>query len=456
MLDIKTLVLVIAETYLVQALALLYMSKYISMYRSIRLWAFGSILLFLGFVSLYLCSFNFYENELILLTNAFQVGGILLFQIGTKRMLNIPVKINYAIWFAIIYLVLTAFFTYVISTMNVRIVLFSIAICILTFRIADVLVKNYTQPNKLSSRILAGAFYGIALIFALRALATILYPFKSDNFFQGNFIQDFTFLIGSGLGLFLTLGIIVLKNQTLNNELMERSKELLKSNSEKDKLISILAHDLRGPINTLAGFTDILVDPNNNLQSDKVREIQLSMQRTTHSTSILIDNLLDWSRIQQNIHPFSPQTLIYQDFMSEVMGILLASAENKNIHIHDNIPSSTELIGDRRMVQSIFRNLIANAIKFTPKNGEITLSTEVTANGKTIFCVQDNGIGMQDELLVSLFDRKSNNNRIGTNGESSTGLGLILCMDFVEKHGGRIWATSKTDEGSTFHFTLQH
>jgi signal transduction histidine kinase len=456
MLDIKSLVLVIAETYLVQALILFLMAKYINMYRSIRFWAFGSMLLCFGFICLFLRSYGRFENELVLLTNAFQVGGILLFYVGTKRMMNISVKNNYAIWFSITYLSLTVLFTYIVENMDIRIILFSVAICILTFRIANILMKHSTKANKQTAKLLAGVFYGITAIMALRVLATICFPFNCNNFFQGNFINDFTFLIGSGLGFFWAIGIIVLKNQTLNTELLERSNELLKSNSDKDKLLSILAHDLRGPINTLSSFTDILVDPTNNIQADKLRAIQLSMQRTAHSASILIDNLLDWSRIQQNIHPFFPQTLVYNDFMSEVMSILLSSAESKNIQIIDNILPSTELIGDRRMVQSIFRNVLANAIKFTPKNGEITLSTEITANGKTVFCVQDTGIGMDDELLASLFDRKSNNNRIGTNGESSTGLGLILCMDFVEKHGGRLWATSKTGQGSTFHFTLQH
>lgn len=136
------------------------------------------------------------------------------------------------------------------------------------------------------------------------------------------------------------------------------------------------------------------------------------------------------------------------------MPVLQAQAEYKHITITDKIPAERPLNSDPKMTQSIFKNLVANAIKFTPTNGNILLQTN-TENGKTAFSISDNGIGMNEELLENLFNLGPKGRRSGTNGETSTGLGLMICKEFVEKHGGRIWVESEVGKGSTFSFCLE-
>jgi len=179
-----------------------------------------------------------------------------------------------------------------------------------------------------------------------------------------------------------------------------------------------------------------------------------SLNKSARSTNELLENLLEWAGLQRGIKSFSPEPIRFSDLLKPFLPYLSNTANNKNISLINDIPDDTLLFVDTHMAHTILRNLIINAIKFTREGGNIRLYIEKSEDGQDIFCVKDNGIGIDKVNQYMLFQIGYKNNRQGTNGESSSGLGLLLCKEFVEKHKGRIWVESEVGVGSTFSFTL--
>lgn len=226
-----------------------------------------------------------------------------------------------------------------------------------------------------------------------------------------------------------------------------------KANATKNKFLSIIAHDLRSPFTYLLGFADLMNEnfKENNLTGQK--EIFEHIDNGIKNLYKLLDNLLLWARIQQDGISFNPTETLLLPAAKETIEPLLQAARNKSIQIVSNIPEDIVVFADKSMLSTIIRNLISNAIKFTPQLGSITL----TASRKDMYAeisIADSGVGIPPELLVSLFTTNEKISTKGTDGESGSGLGLLLCKEFVEMHKGKIWAESVAGNGSTFCFTI--
>jgi len=235
-------------------------------------------------------------------------------------------------------------------------------------------------------------------------------------------------------------------------QLEEDEKKLKELNATKDKFFSIIAHDLKNPFNVLIGISDLL-RTNSDIKDSKDFEILLEgMFQTATSGYNLLENLLEWSRTQTGNLQFDPKPFSISKVLSANEILFKEAAKSKNITIH--WPSSHEMVvADFNMVNFIFRNLLNNAIKFSYEGNAIDIS--VSANGKMVECkISDNGMGMDDATLQKLFKIEYSVQKEGTAKEKGTGLGLILCKEFVEKNGGKIWVSSKPAEGSTFSFSL--
>jgi PAS domain S-box-containing protein len=237
-------------------------------------------------------------------------------------------------------------------------------------------------------------------------------------------------------------------------ELELKNEQLLKLNTEKDKFFSIIAHDLRSPFNTFLGFTRMMVDELPTLTLDEIQKIALSMNISAINLYGLLENLLDWARIQRGITSFAPESFLLMPKMAESMQTVLESVMKKQIQIIYEIPDNLEVYADGNMLGSTIRNLASNAVKFTPQGGKVTITAKQLPGNAVEISISDTGIGMNKRMIDNLFSLDEQTNRKGTEGEPSTGLGLIICKDFVEKHGGKIWAESEKAKGSTFHFTL--
>jgi signal transduction histidine kinase len=233
-----------------------------------------------------------------------------------------------------------------------------------------------------------------------------------------------------------------------------KNDELLKLNLEKDKFFSIIAHDLRGPISGFLGLTQIMAEDSPNLTMKQVQDFAVNMNRSATSLYRLLNNLLEWSQIQKGLVPFTPVEIKLHSFVDESIFMVKETASAKEIEIKLNIPDDITVIADLNILQTVIRNLVANAVKFTPRNGKIDLSAK-TLNDKSIeICVKDSGIGINPSMVDKLFKLDGQTNRKGTEGEPSSGLGLLLCKEFIEKHCGEIRVVSEEGIGSSFFFTL--
>jgi ligand-binding sensor domain-containing protein/signal transduction histidine kinase len=245
-------------------------------------------------------------------------------------------------------------------------------------------------------------------------------------------------------------------NKHLSVEVEERKKTeilLRKVNASKDKLYSIIAHDLKSPFNTLIGFSDLLVEEWNTFTDDKRFEMIKMMQSTSNSTFDLLVNLLEWSRYQIGNYKFEPIRFDFNKLAIETYSQLKGQASLKNITINMNIGKETFLFADYNMTSTIFRNIFSNAIKYSFRNGKIN----ITANERDgIFscCIHDNGIGINNKNYKNIFKTDSNFSSKGTDGEAGTGLGLVLCKEFIEKNKGKLSVETEENKGSKFCFTL--
>jgi len=252
--------------------------------------------------------------------------------------------------------------------------------------------------------------------------------------------------------LFVIHDISVLKQK--ENEIASKNHQLELVNAEKDKFFSIIAHDLRGPFSSIIGLAEVLSDSTSDLPKEKMNMLAHSLHRTATSTYNLLDNLLEWSRIQRGVKAYFPQPVTIEKVINHTIDGLKNAADNKQITFNVEFPFDVTITADSQMLQTIIRNLVLNAIKFTPQGGTVLLSAKQNSEGKIHFTVADTGIGMSPEICSSLFSFDTKNNRVGTNGEPSSGLGLCLCKEFVEEHGGKLCVESEEGKGSTFWFEI--
>ncbi|MEI6091387.1 MAG: ATP-binding protein [bacterium] len=247
---------------------------------------------------------------------------------------------------------------------------------------------------------------------------------------------------------------VITERKKAELEISLKNQELSKLNSEKDKLFSIIAHDLRSPFNIFLGLTQIMTEQLPTLTLPEIQKISFGMRDSAINLFKLLENLLDWSRIDQNLIPFEPKINKLQKTINESLEIILGQAENKSIKLELNIPDNIQVFADSNMLQTVFRNLLFNSIKFTKRGGCISLSAKNIGDEMIEISIKDFGIGMNPELMENLFRIDIRTNRKGTEGEPSTGLGLLICKEFIERHGGNLWVESEEGVGSTFYFTL--
>ncbi len=233
-------------------------------------------------------------------------------------------------------------------------------------------------------------------------------------------------------------------------EIKRRSIELEQLNQVKDKFFSIISHDLRSPMNALSGTLDLL--EKNHITPEEFSNLTKTLRVQFNHTRTLINNLLDWTLLQMEKLSIQPEKVYLRPKVEESFEAL-RGLYPKNIHMENNIPESVAGFGDPNIMTLVLRNLILNSLKFTESGG--TISVKAAENGKDItVSVTDNGMGIKPEAQELLFEKTSSYSTRGTANEKGTGLGLILCKEFVEKNGGRIWLESEWGKGSTFYFTV--
>ncbi|GIZ07787.1 sensor histidine kinase KdpD [Flavobacterium sp. UMI-01] len=286
------------------------------------------------------------------------------------------------------------------------------------------------------------------IILLLALVFRIVYPlFKtSTSLYSVDATQKIIFLIVFVMMTISGVGYLLLLQE-------EKEIQIKKLLDDKDRFFSIIAHDLRGPFNGIIGLSELLLENDHELDTKETNEFIQMIHQSSKNAFSLLDNLLTWARSQTGNLEFRPQKIEVSTIIDKTIHLLTNIAKNKNITIQSEIAPHQYVIADKDMLETVFRNLISNAVKFTENNGTIVLSMK-KENDQIIFSVQDNGIGIAPEKITKLFAINQRNNSLGTNNETGTGLGLMLCKDFVEKHGGKIWVQSQVGEGSTFMFSI--
>ena len=237
-------------------------------------------------------------------------------------------------------------------------------------------------------------------------------------------------------------------------EVQLKNEELISFNAEKDKFFSIIAHDLRGPFSGFLGLTQIMAEDLPNLTMAQVQDFAVSMSKSATNLYQLLENLLEWSQIQKGSIPFNPAAIQLRSIVDEVLALGLETAKSKEIEISCDIPEGISVFADSHILQTVIRNLTSNAVKFTHKGGKVILSAKATNDKSIEISIKDSGIGLSQKMIENLFRLDVQTGRKGTEGEPSTGLGLLLCKEFVEKHGGTIWVESEVGKGSVFYFII--
>lgn len=239
----------------------------------------------------------------------------------------------------------------------------------------------------------------------------------------------------------------------LNEKLRQSEMQLEEINKNKDRFFSIISHDLRSPFNSLLGLTKLILEDFDGFSREEIKDSLYNLHQVSEGLFNLIEDLLDWSRIQFNRIEFEPKIFNLYEVVSSVVNALRSVAKDKNITVVNLVPKNCTINADAHMIKTIIRNLVNNAIKFTPKYGLIKISSGFDIDD-LIVSVEDTGIGMSKQIVTNLFKLDSKVTSSGTEGETGTGLGLLISKEFVEKHNGKIWAKSEREKGSTFFFRI--
>jgi PAS domain S-box-containing protein len=236
-------------------------------------------------------------------------------------------------------------------------------------------------------------------------------------------------------------------------DLIESQRQLKELNATKDRFLSIIGHDLKNPVSNILGLTEIIQDQ---LKSQNYSEMETytgMLHESAGKTFDLLSNLLTWARSQTGSIQYRPEDLDLEKLVGKVIDLMGHAAIGKSISLENRIPRGSRLHADPCMIELIIRNLVSNAIKFTHENGSVIIECEERGDVVTVY-VKDTGIGIPEEEAANLFLSDPHSTRQGTHKETGTGLGLVLCKEFVERHGGRIHVQSRPDEGSCFHFDI--
>jgi PAS domain S-box-containing protein len=253
-----------------------------------------------------------------------------------------------------------------------------------------------------------------------------------------------------------TRGIIIdlTEQKRYEDQLHKNAEDLKALNDSKDKFFSIIAHDLRSPFTSFLGFTEILDEEFGSLPSNELQTIISSMRKSASNLYQLLENLLEWTLLHREITKFEPKRILLLPLVNTCVDLSINMAKQKDIDIRIDVPETLRIVADIHMLQAILRNLISNAVKFTNRGGYIHISASHTEEHFTLLAVKDSGVGITPDMLPKLFRIDANHKTRGTEGELSTGLGLVLCKEFVERHEGKIWVESEPGKGSSFYFTL--
>ncbi len=273
-------------------------------------------------------------------------------------------------------------------------------------------------------------------------------------------VDVLTDTLSSELALLKIEQIIVLKKQLSHKEeelatTAARESHFRRTSQMKDKLFSIISHDIKGPLNTLNAMLDVIVKHPDAFSQEELQLYSHDIKNSLNGVRFLLENLMHWSLSQMNMMEYKVDTIDLEYLIHQNIKLFVPGAKVKDIDLVTELMPVPGVEGDVNMIDFILRNLISNALKFTERGGEVKISTSIDDNDeKIIVSVEDNGLGIDEKEISTLFYREHHSTTFGTANEKGNGLGLGLCKEFIERNKGEISVESKLGEGSKFSFTL--
>jgi signal transduction histidine kinase len=234
----------------------------------------------------------------------------------------------------------------------------------------------------------------------------------------------------------------------LNLQLVESQEELKRINASKDKFFSIIAHDLKNPLHAVMGFSEFLTLSVDTMGREDIEEIAQTIHKSANNVYQLMENLLEWARIQTGRMPFLPEPIPVLKLADDTVELLMGNAIHKGIILSTHVHHDLHIVADANMMSSVLQNLVTNALKFTHEGGQVSITAEENDEGVRV-SVSDTGVGMPPEVQEKLFRIDTHHSTAGTAQEEGTGLGLILCRELVEKNEGKIWVESEMGVGTS-------
>jgi len=358
-----------------------------------------------------------------------------------------------AILIIIIFILVQVFFTFFNESVLTRTISSGVVLSGISIYIGILILQNKPSTNTSTYYLASVSFFTFSFIFLLRIVQWLIIP-EVRGLFNPDFINNLQFVSSLIIDIVWTTMFFVLHNQRINNQRQESEGSLRELNAGKDRFLSILAHDLKNIFNSIYNLSELLLLKFETISKKELEHHIKVMFDTTSRAYFLFEDLLFWSA--SNLGKLTPniQKIAFKDLYNRVIEKLSIKSNQKNIMvtlIEKN--ESVEIYTDPNMMQAILRNLLSNALKYTNQNGKVEVIIE-QADNYAIISISDNGTGISKSDQVKLWDSLPGYSTTGTANEQGTGFGLILCKEFVEKLGGRIWVESELKIGSTFRFTI--
>jgi signal transduction histidine kinase/ligand-binding sensor domain-containing protein len=312
---------------------------------------------------------------------------------------------------------------------------------------------NYTNldPGEYTFRVRASNSDGVWNNKGASIKIVILPPWWRTLWFR--IIEVVSVIMVISVVFILRLNQLKKQKMLLERTVTIKTAELNELNASKDRFFSIIAHDLKNPFSTIIGLSELMQESDTQDNQSHLQKYSAMINSSAVQTYRLLENLLEWANCQRGKVSFSPVSVDLNELIKDEFDLVDEMAKGKNIRLMNGVGDSYTVTADKNMLKTILRNLITNGVKFTRQNGELWIKSVTNAKMVEI-SVSDNGIGMSEETISKLFRIDGNLATRGTNNERGTGLGLFLCKEFVEKHGGKIWVESEEGKGSTFKFCL--
>lgn len=455
MLDLKTLAVITSLETVCCALIILYLNRrheYPGV-REIGLGMFGScvagmLMSMQGAAPAFLT---------IIIFGAMTVFAMCLINYGFHLFLGLKADIRMCNILTAAYFLWGYYFTEIKSDYMMRVLFISTVYFFIFFDNFRILYFRYLPEIKNLCRFSGVIYLFLVLVFLARALLVVFIPEMRANYIMetgsGLHYHYYLSLVTVGttfLSLFMTFVCVIFMIMfRLEAELKAKSERLIELNGDRERFLSIIAHDLISPLSSIPGIANLLLDKYDTFSADKVKEFLRDIHSASARVFSLLDNLMTWSKASMGRFPFTPEENNIFEIFTGIIKLYEESVKSKSISVVNLIPQNLCAYCDRDMTQTIARNLFANALKFSADNGVIELSGEEQA-GRVVFSVRDNGSGMDEATVDKLFKIGERVGMPGSDGEKGNGIGLLIVKELLDKQGGKISVESAKNKGAKF------